>query len=223
MKIAIVEDEGITALFLKETVEDFGHSVIGMFDESNTLLDCLNSDDDIDLVLMDIKINGKLDGLQLAKKLCIEYPSISIVFITSFKDSDTIKDAKDASPLGYLIKPVMESDVEAVLMVVESFNKNHNFEDSNLVNVGKYVYDKTNKTLLLNGEMIQLSQKETICIDILAKNKNSYVSHEQLIINIWDGENNREVSLRELMYRLRKKLPYLNLKNVPKMGYFLSE
>ena len=125
MNIAIVEDEGITALFLKESIEEFGHCAVGMYDNSTPFLEFLQQNSEIDLDFMDIQINGKLDGIQLAYEISLKYPNISIVFITSFKDSDTIKSAKIVSPLGYLIKPVVESDLEAILMVVESFRKKH--------------------------------------------------------------------------------------------------
>lgn len=224
MNVVIVEDEGITALFLKEVVEDKFHNVVGVFDESATVLQYFNNDKKVDLILMDIKIKGTLGGVELANKLHIKYPDLSIVFITSFKDSETIKSAKVVSPIGYLIKPVIDKEIEAMLMVVESSISNRKKDDvydPNIVRCGKYVYNKSEKLLLLNSQIVYLSNNERECIDLLIKKRDSYVTYEEIINNIWNGENNREVSLRELMYRLRKKLPDLNLNNTPKIGYNL--
>ena len=223
MNIVIVEDEGITALFLQETVEGLGHDVLGVFSEAESLIETLKTQSDVDLILMDIKIKGKIDGIELAYSISLEYPEISIAFITSFKDTKTIKSAKDALPIGYLIKPVLESDIEALLMVAESCQKSHKINNTSIINIGKYIYNKLDKSIYLNNKIIELSQKETICIDILAKNKNSNVTFEKLITNIWGKENNREVSLRELVYRLRKKLPDIDIKNISKRGYVLKD
>ena len=222
MNIAIVEDEAITALFLKDTVEEHDHNVLCMYDNSIDMLGFLSKNKSIDLISMDIQINGKLDGIDLAYEISTKYPNISIVFITSFKDNETIKKAEIVTPLGYIIKPVVESDLNAILMVVESFKRNRQIVNNNIVEIGVYVYDKENKTVLENNEIIYLSNNETIFLDYLIENKNSYISHEQLIMKIWNGESNREVSLRELIYRLRKKMPELNIKNVPKVGYILA-
>jgi len=222
MNIAIVEDEGLTALFFKESLEELEHNVVGIFDNSEVFLEFVKIDSRIDLVFMDIQINGKLDGIQLAYELSIKYPDISIVFVTSFKDNDTIKSAKIASPLGYLIKPVVESDLNAILMVVESFKNRHQVEDIHIVHIGNYRYDRANQILSKDNKIIHLSEKEKICFDSLVSNINLYVSHEQLIAKIWNGENNRELSLRELMYRLRKKMPEISITNVSKIGYTLT-
>ncbi|EDZ62006.1 Signal transduction response regulator [Sulfurimonas gotlandica GD1] len=222
MNIAIVEDEAITALFLKDTFEEFGHNILCMYDNSAEMLEFLNKNRNIDLIFMDIQINGKLDGIDLAYEISIKYPKISIVFITSFKDDETIDRAKIVSPLGYIIKPVVESDLNAILMVVESFKRNRQVVDNNIVEIGPYIYEKESKTVREADEIIYLSKNETIFLAYLIENKNSYISHEQLIMKIWNGESNREVSLRELIYRLRKKMPDLHIKNVPKIGYILA-
>lgn len=194
MNIAIVEDEAITALFLKDTFEEFGHNILCMYDNSAEMLEFLNKNRNIDLIFMDIQINGKLDGIDLAYEISIKYPKISIVFITSFKDDETIDRAKIVSPLGYIIKPVVESDLNAILMVVESFKRNRQVVDNNIVEIGPYIYEKESKTVREADEIIYLSKNETIFLAYLIENKNSYISHEQLIMKIWNGESNREVS-----------------------------
>ncbi len=222
MNIAIIEDEAITALFLKDTFEELGHNVLCMYDNSSNILEFLSKNKNIDIIFMDIQINGKLDGIDLAYAISIKYPNISIVFITSFKDNETIKRAEIVSPIGYIIKPVVESDLNAILMVVESFKRNRQIVNKNIVEIGVYIYDKENKTVSENNEIIYLSNNEIIFLDYLIQNINSYISHEQLIVKIWNGEINREVSLRELIYRLRKKMPELSIKNIPKVGYILA-
>lgn len=221
MNIVILEDEGLTALFLKEVITDIDHDVIGVFDSSHDLLPFLK-DNKVDLIFMDININGSYDGIQTAYLVQNKYPNISFVFLTSYKDSDTIKSAQAVKPLGYLIKPVLESDIEAVMMVVEGYKKSHVKMEPVEIVCGEYSYNINTKTLYTNNKVITLSKNEAICIQTLVSSRDSYISSEQLVAKIWGEEANRIVSLRELIYRLRKKLPSLPLSSSSNVGYMLS-
>ena len=63
-----------------------------------------------DIVLMDVSIEGEIDGIETAKIIRNEF-NIPVVFITSFSDEKTIARAKIATPFGYLIKPVSPKDL----------------------------------------------------------------------------------------------------------------
>ncbi|DAB28468.1 MAG TPA: transcriptional regulator [Sulfurimonas sp. UBA10385] len=221
MNIYIIEDEGVTALFLKEIISDLGHNVAGIFDNGDALLTFLKNGS-VDLIFMDININGALDGIQTATIVHNRYPDISFVYLTSYKDSQTIKDAQAVKPLGYLIKPVVESDLEAIMMVVQGCKQRYKKDESHEILFAEYKYNIKTKTLFDNGEVISLSKNELTCINTLILNKNSYISAEHLIAAIWKDDKERVVSLRELIYRLRKKLPNLPLHSNSNIGYALS-
>lgn len=221
MNIIVVEDEGITALFLKEVIEDLEHEVIGVFDEGNALLSFLK-ENTVDLIFMDIQINGSMDGIQLANILYRKYPNIKFIFLTSYKDSETILNAQVVKPMGYLIKPVLEKDIEAILMVVAGREGISEQKRSNKIIFGDYMYDLENKSLYRGDEYITLAKNEHRCFHALILHRDTTVSTEQLIFSIWGDEDGRLSSLRELTYRLRKKLPGIALTNIPNMGYILS-
>lgn len=221
MNIIIVEDEGITAFFLKEVIEDLEHKVVGVFDEGNSLLDFLK-DNSVDVIFMDIQINGSMDGIQLANIIYRKYPDIKFIFLTSYKDSETILNAQVVKPMGYLIKPVVEKDIEAILMVVGGRDSISNQKKSNEIIFGEYMYDIENKSLYRGDEYISLAKNEHRCFHTLILHRDTTVSTEQLIFSIWGDEDGRLSSLRELTYRLRKKLPGIALMNIPNMGYILS-
>lgn len=221
MNVVIIEDEGVTALFLQEIIKDLHHNVVGVFDNSTTLFPFLQSNQ-VDLIFMDININGPYDGVQTASMVHNKYPNISFVFLTSYKDSETIKSAQAVKPLGYLIKPILESDLEAILMVVDGYKKSHLKVESNEIAFGEYNYNIKTKTLYIDNKAVPLSKNESICIHTLVSGKDTYISSEQLMANIWDDEDNRVVSLRELIYRLRKKLPNLPLSSSSNVGYILN-
>lgn len=221
MNIMIVEDEGITAFYLQETLSSLGCHVRGTFDNAKAALEFLEKNP-VKIVFMDINIKGNMDGIQLAQVIYTTYSNVKFVFITSYKDSQTIAEVQSVKPLGYLIKPIGESDLEAILMVIRGqygiHSPNNNHEKLQLKN---FHYDLKEKRLYDNKGLITLSAKEQLCLDLLIKNKNSYVTLEQLTTAIWDDANNRENSLRELIYRLRKKISSLSINSTPNLGYSL--
>lgn len=222
MNIVVIEDEGITALFLKEVIEAFGCNVVGIFDEGDALFLFLEKNS-VDLIFMDIQINGALDGIQVADLVHHKYPQISFVFLTSYKDTNTIESAKVVRPMGYLIKPVSEEDIEAILMVVDGYHQKYKIEKVVHIRVGKYLYDIENNSLYRGDKHILLSKNEHLCLRELILHRGGQVSIEQLLFSIWGDEENRLPSLRELTYRLRKKLPDLHIDNIPNVGYHISE
>jgi len=222
MNIIIIEDEGITALFLKETLEDLNHNVINIFDNGNDLIKYLTSNNNIDLIFMDINIKGKIDGIELAKIVKKEYSNISFVFLTSYKDKETIGEAKLVKPLGYIIKPVIQNDIEAVMMVVESTKV---IDDNSIkyIKVGKYVYDVDLNILLINKSPVLLGKNELICMKALILNTAPVISAKDLMKKIWINNENNLSSLRELISRLRKKLPGLEINSIPNIGYSVNK
>ncbi len=221
MKIAIVEDEIITAMFIKETILDLDYEVVGIFNSYETMSIFLQTNK-IDFILMDIKINGEKDGIESACTLQKEYPSLQTIFITSFTDSQTIQKAKKASPIGYITKPINEAAIEAVLMVAENIINKKASECLNDVQISPYNYDLKRQELYHDDKLIKLTENETSCLELLIYNRNNFVNQDIIIEKIWGPESNRMSSLRELIHRLRKKIPHTDIQNISKKGYMLS-
>ena len=113
--ILIVEDEQIVALELADRLTRLGHSVVGLaasaeeaIEESRRLRP--------DLVLMDIKLQGELDGIDAAAAIRKELDT-AIVYLTAFADEPTLQRAKVTQPYGYIIKPFHERELNVVIEV----------------------------------------------------------------------------------------------------------
>lgn len=221
INIAIVEDEGLTVLFLNEVLSELGHSTKGIFDNAEETMTFLKQTH-VDLVFMDIEIAGALDGIQTAERIHRRYPKVKFIFLTSYKDSDTIQRAQNVKPIGYLIKPVIQSDIEAIMMVAQGQVKKDSKEGYSL-QLGEYTYNMNEKILQKDQNPIRLTKNEQQCFHELVLHRDMYVSAEHLISAIWGDEDNRIASLRELTSRLRKKLSGLTLENIPKVGYILHD
>lgn len=101
-KLLIVEDNISVSLDLEMMAQDMGHQVLATVDNSVDALDAI-FDQSPDLVLMDIDIKGKLNGIELGNK--IKYLDIPIVFITGHTETAFFNEAKQTNIAGYLVKP----------------------------------------------------------------------------------------------------------------------
>lgn len=111
--ILIVEDEGIIAADLAACLEDLGYRVTGEAATGEDAL-CQAAARRPDLVLMDIKLAGEMDGITAAARLR-EEQGIPVIFLTSHADDATLQRARESQPFGYLIKPFAERELRAAI------------------------------------------------------------------------------------------------------------
>ncbi len=111
-RIMIVEDERIVALDLHQTLESFGHEVV-MVASSGEQAVSEGPGLKPDLVLMDIHLDGPMDGTAAA---CIlQQHNIPVLFLTAFAGQATLDQAELSTPYGYLVKPVETRALEATV------------------------------------------------------------------------------------------------------------
>jgi len=114
-KVAIVEDEFIVALDIRSFLERSGYAVSGVYSSGEDLLAQFEATRP-DLVLMDIKIRGKLDGVETASIVHERYYT-PVVLLTAFADDETIARAKITQPYGYIIKPFEERELKTAIEI----------------------------------------------------------------------------------------------------------
>jgi len=110
-RILVVEDERITAEDLRDILTDLGYSVTAVV---STGADAIRQAERTtpELVLMDIRIQGDMDGVEAAR-IIRERFQIPAVYLTAHADQETLDRAKLAEPLGYIVKPFQESELQA--------------------------------------------------------------------------------------------------------------
>jgi CheY-like chemotaxis protein len=119
-RILIVEDEGIVALQLRTSLEQRGYAVAGVFATGEEALASVEAAAP-DLVLMDMKLQGALDGIQTASQLRERY-GLPVVFLTAHSEESTIERAKRAEPYGYILKPF---SVHELVIAIEVAHHKH--------------------------------------------------------------------------------------------------
>lgn len=114
IKILIVEDEQIVSKFMEKQLTGAGYVVAGCVSTGEEAIERVSTLKP-DIVLMDIKIMGSMDGIETADYLRKNY-HVPIIFLTSLSDDESFQRAKKTEPFGYLIKPI---DLKEFHRVVE--------------------------------------------------------------------------------------------------------
>jgi CheY-like chemotaxis protein len=111
IKILIVEDESILALGLKKKLENLGYSVTDIAASGPETIKKV-SENQPDIIMMDIVIKGDMDGIETAAKLN-ETLSIPVIYLTAYADDEILKRAATTEPYGYILKPYKEKELKA--------------------------------------------------------------------------------------------------------------
>ena len=115
-KIMIVEDEVIFGIDLIEKLENLGYQPDpNIIRYGEGVMDAAQKSKP-DLILMDINLKGKMDGIQAAV-LVQKHLNIPVIFLTAFSDKETLSNAKKAEPYAFLKKPVKLEDLKITLEI----------------------------------------------------------------------------------------------------------
>jgi diguanylate cyclase (GGDEF)-like protein/PAS domain S-box-containing protein len=114
-RILIVEDEAIVAEDIKDILEELGYIVPGIFDSGELAID-KTAEIKPSLVLMDIRLKGKLDGVQAAQQIWNRF-KIPVVYLTANSDKSTLERVKLTAPFGYINKPFREKELHTAVEI----------------------------------------------------------------------------------------------------------
>lgn len=152
-RILIVEDDGILAAHLENTLTELGYEVLepaatgeGAVDKVRTL--------EPDLVIMDIDLSGSVDGISATE--CIHsFSDVPVVYLTGYSQDPLLQDAKITAPYGYLVKPAPTREIAAT---IEMALYRHNLDTKLKESERKY-------RLLFHSHVAAFALHEIICDD----------------------------------------------------------
>jgi DNA-binding NarL/FixJ family response regulator len=102
-RVLIVEDEGLAAMALEETLGMLGYDVCGVADNADAAIAAAERLQP-DIVMMDIRLHGSADGIDAAGAIRTRF-GIRSLFMSAFGDPDTRRRAEDCQPFGFIKKP----------------------------------------------------------------------------------------------------------------------
>ena len=110
----IVEDEIVTARSLQMSLEKLGYDATAIMSSGEQAILKVEEEGHPDLVLMDISLQGKMDGIEAAKTLNSRF-NIPVIFLTSYVEKSVFEKAKLSNPYGYLTKPFKNDELQKIV------------------------------------------------------------------------------------------------------------
>jgi two-component system cell cycle sensor histidine kinase/response regulator CckA len=115
VRVVIVEDEALIAAEIEDRLTRLGYQILAIADTGEKAL-AAAAEFQPDLVLMDIRIKGSMDGIAAAEEIQ-KVIRTAVVFLTAHSDAGTLQRAKSAAPYGYVLKPFREQDLVVALEI----------------------------------------------------------------------------------------------------------
>jgi len=176
-RILVVEDDKIISMEIKDRLENLGYEVIDVVFSGEKAIEKA-TELVPGLVLMDIKLKGKMDGIEAAEKIR-SLLDVPVVYLTAYTDESTLQRAKITEPYGYIVKPLEErelhSNIEIALYKHEAEKKIKESEERYraivesydgyiYVNTSDYGIDFMNSKL---KELVKQNGKGKLCYELI--------------------------------------------------------
>jgi len=214
--IALVEDEKDLNNLIRTYLEKEGYNVVSYYDGESTIN---NINKDVDLWILDIMLGDTISGYDIIKKIREENPDVPVIF-TSARDKDLDKIiGLELGSDDYIAKPY--SPKELVLRVNNIIRRVYS-KDKQKLTYKDYTIDFEKRMVLHKGESINLTTLEFDLLYMFVTNINKSFSRDDILNNIW-GENyfGTDRVVDDLVRRLRKKMPELDINTIYGYGYRL--
>lgn len=212
MKILLLEDELMLNNTITEYLGSIGH-IVESFSDGQEVIDGV--DESYDMLILDINVPTK-DGFEILNELNDKNIFIPTIYISALVDIEDITKAYDLGCREYLKKPF---HLEELGIKINQILKKEQQNTSHIKFSKNYSYSKTDHTLYFNNEPQSLTKKQLDIIHILALNINMIVDFERFRVDIWDGENIDNPTIRAEISRLKKSLKEDFIKNIRGLGY----
>ncbi|MCB1139835.1 MAG: diguanylate cyclase [Leptospiraceae bacterium] len=121
--ILIVEDDTVVALDIRKKLQGLGYTILGISETGQSALAAMNANSP-DLVIMDVRLRGDMDGIDTALIIQKDY-GVPVVYITGHSDSGTLNRIQESRPFGFLLKPFDARELHTVIQI--ALNR-HNLE-----------------------------------------------------------------------------------------------
>lgn len=216
-KIVLVEDEENLNSLIKTYLEKAGYEVISYLNGEEAIE---NINMDAHLWILDIMLGGDITGFDILKQIKEKNETIPVIF-TSARDKDLDKIiGLELGSDDYITKPY--SPKELVLRVNNLIKRVYSNDYKKIV-YEDYVIDIEKRMVFKNDKDINLTTLEFDLLYMFITNKNKSFSRDDILNNIWGNDyygNDRVVD--DLIRRLRKKMPSININTIYGYGYRLT-
>jgi len=214
--ILLVEDDKMVQNSFAKLLKFYVRSVFVANDGIEALE--IYSQNQPDIIVTDVKM-PRLNGIEFIKKIREDNSKIPIVVTSAYTDQEYLLESIKLSLVEYLVKPMREEALEKVLIecakVLSESKKEIHFNSD-------LYYDYINKIFVYDNKEITLTNKEIEFIEFLLANRGNLVTKQKIEDKLYIYEDAPPSALKNLVFKLRKKLPLDIIKTQGKLGYLID-
>ncbi len=213
IKVLIVEDETLVAMEIESALKREGFYVCNVVDNGEEAIESVKECQP-DVVLMDIYLRGKPNGIDTCQKIK-SIREVPVIFLTAYSDKKTIERAVDCTPDGYLVKPFRRDELVAMIRVAV---KKYEPQERLVKICDDVMYDRYTFEVVRGEERIPLTKKEVELLEFCLSRKGQVIQFNDLEYALWPEGSIADATRRTLIHRLRSKITSKCLKTIPGIG-----
>jgi len=159
IKILIVEDEAIIAMEIEISLKSLGYQVTSIVDTGDKAIEKAEEDKP-DIILMDIRIKGEMDGIEAADIIRSRF-EIPIIFLTAYLDENRLERAKLTMPFGYILKPVQERDLRITIemaLYISQVDAERKKAEEKTIQFGQILEGSLNEIFIFDSQTLKFNQ-----------------------------------------------------------------
>ncbi|HIS08883.1 transcriptional regulator [Helicobacter pullorum] len=217
LTILIVEDDEVALESLKVALERRCRKILAAKDGDEGLKFFKNNA--VDIVITDINLGSKTDGLSMVKSIRRINPNVPVIFMTAYSDDEKISQMIALNAVSLIKKEV---DLEELFVLLLSINKQLHKE--HMVDLGRGVfYRKRDKVIVKGYAIFELTDRESQILELLIKADGYPITYEEFRRKIWKNNSMTMDSLRMHINNIRRKTYYEMIKNHSRLGYKIQK
>ncbi|MFP5322187.1 MAG: response regulator transcription factor [Acidimicrobiia bacterium] len=215
-RILIVEDEDRIVSFLQKGLEANGHSTMAVGDGITAA--AVATDDDFDLVILDVGLPGQ-DGFAVLAQIRERGERLPVIVLTARAETSDTVAGFDAGADDYVTKPFR---FEELLARVRARLRDQGTTEQTMLEAGDVLLDLRRRAVTVDGRSVELSAREFTLAEALFRHPGQVLSREQLLSMVWGYDFAPESNVVDVYIGyLRRKLGADRIETVRGMGYRL--
>ena len=218
MRILLLEDDELFAQTIEDFLDDEGF-IVDIANDGEKALE-LNYKKNYDLYLLDINV-PKINGLELLKDLRESGDNTPTIFLTSYKDKETLEQGFLNGADDYLKKPI---DLDELILRIKSLLKRAGKQTETIVLGENLVFNPSDKRVYKDEVDMKLPTKVVDLLELFLENKDKIVTKDMIVDKLWSTqEDYSEGSIRVYINHVKKIFVNEKITNIKGIGYKLEQ